>query len=418
MGMDRKIKKKKWPLKRIATYAAVGIFVIVVLYVFIFKMSKSTLNVRAERLTISTVTKGPFQEYIPVNGIVEPIYTHYLDPLEGGIVEEVYVEAGTMVDKGDRILKLANTNLVIDIMWREAELFRASDNLRSTRLSMEQYRLRLAQELADIESRLQQQKRVYERYNELVKDDLISQHEFELEKDQYQYLIKLRDLTIESQKTDLEFREAQINALEDSLERMQSNLIVLKQKQENLTIRAPISGQLTSLNAEVGQSNSPGQRLGQIDMLEGFRVRADIDEHYIARIELDRKGEFEFAGQTGKLVVKRIYPEVEEGRFEVDMEFLGDEPNGIRRGQTLHIKLELGDISEAILLPRGGFSQTTGGNWVYVLDKSEDFATKRRIKVNRYNPAFFEVMEGLEPGEKVITSSYESFGNMERLVLK
>ena len=416
--MDRTIKKKKWPLKRIAVYAAAGVFIIVVLYVFLFKMSKSTLNVQAERLTISTVTKGPFQEYIPVQGEVLPIYTHYLDPLEGGIVEEIYLEAGSMVNKGDQILKLANTNLIIDIMWREAELFRASDNLRGTRLSMEQYKLLLSKELVDIESRLQKQKRVYERYNELVKDDLISQHEFELEKDQYEYLLKLNELTIESQKTDLMFRRAQVEALEDSLERMQSNLVVLKQKQDNLTIKAPISGQLTSLRAKIGESISPGQRIGQIDMLEGFRVRAGIDEHYIARIEKDRTGKFDFAGNTYKLVVSRIYPEVQDNRFEVDMEFVGKQPEGIRRGMTLHISLELGDIAEAILLPRGGFYQTTGGNWVYLLDESGSIATKQRIRLNRYNPEAFEVIEGLKPGDKVITSSYESFGNMERLVLK
>jgi len=418
MGMDRKIKKKKWPPKRIAAYAAAGAFIFVVLYVFLFKMSKSTLNVQAERLTISTVTKGPFQEFIPVQGEVLPIYTHYLDPLEGGIVEEVYLEAGTMVHKGDQILKLANTNLIIDIMWREAELFRASDNLRSTRLSMEQYKLQLSRELADVDSRLQQQKRVHERYQELVKDNLIAQHEYEIEKDQYEYLVKLKELTVESQKTDLMFRQAQIEALEDSLERMESNLVVLKQKQDNLTIKAPISGQLTSLRAKIGESINPGQRIGQIDMLEGFRVRADIDEHYIARIEKDRTGKFDFAGNTYKLVVSRIYPEVQENRFEVDMEFVGEQPKGIRRGMTLHISLELGDISEAILLPRGGFYQTTGGNWVYLLDDSGSFATKQRIRLNRYNPEAFEVMEGLKPGDKVITSSYESFGNMERLVLK
>ncbi len=416
--MDRKIKKKKWPPKRIAMYAAVGIFVIVVLYVLLFKMSKSTLNVRAERLTISTVERGPFQEYIPVVGTVLPIYQHFLTADEGGRVEEIYVVAGTMVEEGDELLKLANTNLIIDIMWREAELFRASDNLRSTRLSMEQYRLRLISELADIESRLQQQKRVYDRYSELVKDDLIAQHEYDIAKDQYEYLIRLKELTMKSQQSDLEFRQAQIDALEDSLERMESNLVVLKQKQDNLTIKAPISGHLTRLEAEIGESKSPGQEIGQIDVLEGFKVRAGIDEHYIARIERDRTGQYEFAGQSGKLVVKQIYPEVRDNRFEVDMEFVGKEPGGIRRGLTLHIKLELGDIDESLLLPRGGFEQTTGGNWVYVLDESENIATKRRIKVNRYNPDFYEVLEGLQPGERVITSSYESFGNMERLILK
>jgi HlyD family secretion protein len=418
MGMDRKIKKKKWPAKRIITYSAAGIFIVVVLYIFLFKMSKSTLNVKAERLTISTVARGPFQEYIPVQGNVLPILQHFLTADEGGRVEEIYVKAGTMVKEGDNILKLANTNLIINIMLREAEIFRASDNLRSTRLSMEQYRLRLSQELADIESRLRKQKRVYDRYTELVKDDLISQHEFELEKDQYEYLVRLKELTIESQKSDLKFRQAQIDALEDSLERMESNLTILTQKQDNLTIRAPISGHLTALTAEIGETKGAGQQFGQIDVLEGFRVRAGIDEHYIARIELNRTGEYEFAGQTGKLMVTRIYPEVRDNRFEVDMEFIGKEPDGIRRGLTLHIRLELGDIAEAILLARGGFSQTTGGNWAYVLDESGDFAIKQRIKVNRQNPDFFEVMEGLEPGDQVITSSYESFGNMERLILK
>ncbi len=418
MGMDRKIKKKKWPPQKIAMYSAIGIFVIVVLYVLLFKMSKSTLNVRAERLTISTVERGPFQEYIPVVGTVLPIYQHFLTADEGGRVEEIYVIAGTMVEEGDAILKLANTNLIINIMLREAEIFRASDDLRSTRLSMEQYKLRLEQELADIESRLQQQKRVYERYSELVKDDLIAQHEYDLAKDQYDYLVKLKELTIKSQKSDLQFRQAQIESLEDSLERMESNLVVLKQKQDNLVIKAPISGHLTALEAEIGENKQPGEEIGQIDVLEGFKVRAGIDEHYIARIERDRIGTYEFAGQNGKLVVKQIYPEVRDNRFEVDMEFLEKEPEGIRRGLTLHIKLELGDIAESLLLPRGGFEQTTGGNWVYVLDKSENIATKRRIKVNRYNPDFYEVLEGLEPGEQVITSSYESFGNMERLVLK
>ena len=416
--MDRKIEKKKWPPKRIAGFAAVGLFVILVLYFFIFRLSKSTLNVKTERITISTVTRGPFQEFIPIMGNVLPINTFYLNAVEGGRVEEIYLEAGTFVKKGDGILRLANTNLLLDIMWREAELFQQSNNLRNTRLSMEQYRLGLNQELAEIENQLQQQKRTYERYKELVKDNLISKHEFELAKDQYGYLIKRRELTIESQKNDLEFRQGQIDALEASLKRMQNNLAIVKQKQENLTIRAPVSGHLTALDAEIGQSKSPGQPLGQIDVLEGFRVRAAIDEHYIARVETGRKGEFDFAGESYGLIVKKIYPEVKDRRFEVDMEFVDRGPEDITRGQTLHIRLELGDISEAILLPRGGFYQTTGGNWAYVVEGSENIATKRKIKIGRQNPQVFEVLEGLGPGDRVITSSYESFGNMDRLVLK
>ena len=418
MGMDRKIEKKKWPPKRIAGLAAVGLFVILVLYVFLFRLSKSTLNVKTERITISTVTRGPFQEFIPIMGNVLPINTFYLNAVEGGRVEEIYLEAGTLVKEGDEILKLANTNLLLDIMWREAELFQQSNNLRNTRLSMEQYRLRLNQDLAEINNQLRQQKRTYERYKELVKDNLISKHEYELAKDQYEYLIKKKELTIESQRNDLEFRLGQIDALEASLKRMQDNLEIVKQKQDNLTIRAPVSGHLTALNAEIGQSKSPGQPLGQIDVLEGFRVRAAIDEHYIARIETGRTGEFDFAGKSYGLVVKKIYPEVIDGRFEVDMEFVDAGPEEITRGQTLHIRLELGDISEAILLPRGGFYQTTGGNWAYVVDESENVATKRKIRLGRQNPQVFEVLEGLGPGDRVITSSYESFGNMDRLVLK
>lgn len=418
MGMDRKIEKKKWPPKRIAGLAAVGLFVILVLYVFLFRLSKSTLNVKTERITISTVTRGPFQEFIPIMGNVLPINTFYLNAVEGGRVEEIYLEAGTLVKEGDGILKLANTNLLLDIMWREAELFQQSNNLRNTRLSMEQYRLRLNQDLAEVNNQLRQQKRTYERYTELVKDNLISKHEYELAQDQYEYLIKKKELTIESQRNDLEFRRGQIDALEASLQRMQDNLEIVKQKQDNLTIRAPVSGHLTALNAEIGQSKSPGQPLGQIDVLEGFKVRAAIDEHYIARIETGRTGEFDFAGKSYGLVVKKIYPEVIEGRFEVDMEFVDAGPEGITRGQTLHIRLELGDISEAILLPRGGFYQTTGGNWAYVVDESENVATKRKIRLGRQNPQVFEVLEGLGPGDRVITSSYESFGNMDRLVLK
>ncbi len=418
MSMDKKIKKKKWTLKKIATFASAGLFVIVVVYMLIFGVSKSSLNVKAERLTVSTVSRGPFQEFIPIMGNVLPKYQFYLSAEEGGTVEEIYIKAGNVLEKGDRILKLANTDLLINSMWREAELFQQVNNLRNTRLEMERYRLQLSQELTTIDNNLQQQKRTYERYEKLYEDDLISIHEYELAKDQYEYLKKSRGLTIESQQKDLEFRENQVNALEGQVERMQGNMEIIQNRLKKLTIRAPVSGHLTSLDAEIGQSKSAGQNIGQIDVFEGFKVRAQIDEHYIARVEEGRSGEFEFAGQEYILKVTKKYPEVREGRFEVDMEFVDEEPEGITRGQTLHIRLELGDISEALLLPRGGFYQTTGGNWVYVVDESENIAVKRRIKLGRQNPDVYEVLEGLEPGEKVITSSYESFGDMERLVLK
>jgi HlyD family secretion protein len=418
MGMDRKIKKKKWPPKRIVGLAAVVIFIGVVIYVFLFKFSKSTLNVKKERITVSTVTKGPFQEFIPVIGNVLPIDTVFIDADEGGRVENIFVRAGTIVEKGDPILELANTDLLLTIMWREAELFQQTDNLRRTRLSLEQYRLQLNQELAQIDNMLRQQQRTYERYKELRKDSLISEHEYELAKDQYEYLVKRKELTVESQRNELKFRNTQIDALVSQLERMESNLNIAEEKLGNLTIRARVSGHLTSLDVELGQSKSPGQRLGQIDVLSGFRVRASIDQHYITRVEIGRTGQFSYADNSYKLVIKKIYPEVRDGRFDVDMEFAEKEPAGIRRGLTLHIRLELGDISEAILLAKGGFYSSTGGNWVYVLDESESIATKKSIRLNRQNTEVYEVLSGLSPGEKVITSSYESFGKMERLILK
>lgn len=418
MGMDRKIEKKKWPPKRIITYVGTAVFILFIGYIFLFQMGTSSLNVKTERITISPVSRGPFQEFIPVMGNVMPVNTYYLTAAESGRVEEIYAEAGSMVEKGGKILKLANTNLLLDIMWREAELFQQSNNLRNTRLAMEQYQLQLRESLADIENQLQQQRRRYERYKELFDERLISRHEYELAKDEYDYLVKRRDLALESQKKELEFRRSQVRALEESLERMQVNLGVVKEKQANLTVQAPVTGHLTSLYAEIGQSKSSGERLGQIDILDGFKVRTGIDEHYISRVEKDRTGTFDFAGAAYKLVVDKIYPEVVEGRFEVDMQFTDKTPQGITRGQTLHIRLELGSVSEALLLPRGGFFQSTGGNWVYVLNESENTAEKRDIKIGRQNPEVFEVLEGLKPGEKVITSSYESFDNIDRLVLK
>jgi HlyD family secretion protein len=418
MGMDRKIEKKKWPPRKIALLAFIVIFVAFVIYVFLFKFRTSSLNVEKERITISAVTKGPFQEFIAVMGNVMPRYTHYLSADEGGRVEEIYIEAGTMVKKGDKILMLNNTNLRLDIMWREADFFSASNNLRATRLAMEQYKMQLRKEQNDVDNALLQQKRLYERYNEMAKGDLISLHEYELAKDQYDYLVKKKEITLESQKNDLEFRDAQLKALEDSVRRLQENLDIAKLRLDNLYVKAPVTGYLTALDAEVGQSKSQGQRLGQVDILEGFKVRAGIDEHYLPRIEVGKTGTFDLSGQTYKLVVKKVFPEVRDGRFEVDLDFIGKDPAGITRGQTLHIDLNLSDVTEAVLLARGGFYQSTGGNWVYVLDKSGKIAGKRNIKVGRYNTDQYEILEGLEPGDQVITSSYESFGNIDRLILK
>jgi HlyD family secretion protein len=416
--MDRKIEKKKWPPKKIAIYATSTVVVFLFIYTLIFGDSSSKLNVQTERLTISTVSVGPFQEFIPVTGSIVPIKTVYLDAIEGGRVETKFIEEGALVSTGDEILKLDNTNLHLDIMYREAELFQQINNLRNTRLEMEKTRLSLKGQLVELEYEIAQQNRLFDRSKEMYNKNLISKQEFEQVRDRYYYLLESKKLTLESHKQDSVFREVQISQLEASVRRMQANLEIVKTKLENLIIKAPITGQLTSLNAEIGESKSPGERLGQIDVLDSFKVRVDVDEFYIARIEIGKTGSFDFAGETYQVEIRKIYPEVQNGRFAVDMYFSKEVPQGIRRGQTLHIRLALGDLSEATLLARGGFYQKTGGQWVYVLDKSDDFAIKRDIKIGRQNPQYFEVLDGLKPGEKVITSSYETFGDNEKLVLK
>ncbi|MFC2158018.1 efflux RND transporter periplasmic adaptor subunit [Acidobacteriota bacterium] len=418
MGMDRQIKKKKWPAKRIISIALVAAFVIIVLYVFLFKLNKSSLNVKKERITISTVTQGPFQEFIPIQGEVLPIDTYYVDAGEGGRVERIFIRAGTMVKKGDPIMMLENTDLLLTIMWREAELFQTQNNLRNTQLQLEQRTLSLSQDMAQIINQLQQRKKTYDRYKALLEDDLISLHQYELAEEEYNFWVKRKALTEESQKNDLESQSTQIRALEGNLRRMQENLGVVKRKQDNLTIRAMVAGHLTAMTAEIGQTLRPGEPIGQIDILSGFRVNALIDEYHIARVSEGKMGTYDFAGQTGRLKIVKKYPEVADGRFEVDMHFEGDDATGITRGLTLHIKLELSDVSEALLVPRGGFFQSTGGNWAYVVNADETLALKRDISIGRQNTEMFEVLSGLEPGEKVITSSYESFGNMDQLILK
>lgn len=415
--MDRKIEKKRWTPKKLTGIAGGVIVGVLIIYQIGFSDKSSRLNVERQRLVISTVKRGDFQEFIPVIGTVIPIKTIYLDAIEGGSVEHLFLEAGSYVNKGDPILRLANTNLLLDIMYREAELFQQSNNLRNTRLAMEENRLALKAQLIELDYRIKQSKRNYDTQAELAEKSLIAQQQFEAAQDEYDYLLQTRDLTMESHQQDSTFREVQLEQLEESLVRMEANLKIVKQNLDNLTIKAPVSGQLTSLNAEIGESKSRGERLGQIDVLDGFKLRVNIDEYYISRVSIGQTGTFTFAGDQYKLAVKKVYPEVLNGRFEVDMEFVGEEPEGIRRGQSQHIRLELGDPSEALLLARGGFFQKTGGQWVYLLDENENIAAKQPIRLGRQNTDVFEVLEGLKPGDRVITSSYDTFGNIDKLVI-
>ena len=416
--MDRPIVKKRWTLKRIGKVGIPAAFFMFLLLYFLIGDHSSKLNVEAERITISTVTKAPFQEYIPVTGTIQPLQTFFLDAAEGGRIDSIFVEAGNVVSKGDRILKLANTNSQLDVLYREALLFEQINNARNTRLAIEQNSLTLRGQLADVEYQIIRLQRLHDRDTLLFRKQLISRQEFEQVTDEYEYWQSKQIITVENFKQDSLLRRVQLDQLNASIKRMQSNLDLVKRSLEDLVVRAPISGELTSLNAEIGQSKSPGQRLGQIDVLDGFKVRAEIDEFYISRINSGQKGTFDLGTTSYNLTVEKVYPEVREGRFEVDMLFEGSPPQGIRRGQTLQIRLQLGDLSDALIVARGAFYQKTGGQWAYVVDKSGAFAVKRNIRLGRQNPQTFEVMEGLEPGEQVITSAYDNFGDIDKLVLK
>lgn len=401
-----------------ALYAAVAVVVIILVYGIATTGGSSTLNVDFQKITVSTVAVDEFLEYITVNSTVMPITTFYLDAVEGGRVQRIYLDEGNYVNVGDSILELDNTDLHLDIMYREAQLFEQINNLRNTRLAMEQNSLTLREQLVEIDYQIQKSKRRYDQCLGLRDKDLISDDDFEQAKDDNEYWLKKKDITIESQKQDSTLRAIQIEQLEASVERMQANLEVVKKKLDNLVLRAPVAGHLTSLVAEVGESKGRGERLGQIDVLDGFKIRATVDEYYIARISKGQKAEVKISGNDYKLTIKKVYPEVRDGRFQIDLEFDSNEPEGIRRGQTVQVKLALGDLSEALLLTRGGFYHKTGGNWVYVIDESGDYATKRDISLGRQNPHVYEVLEGLEEGERVITSSYDNYGDYERLVLK
>ena len=416
--MDRKIEKKKWTPKKIIWLSIGGIFAFLILYSLIFGDHSAKFNVQKERISIEEVKEDYFQDYITVTGTVEPISTIFLDAMEGGRVEEIVTEDGTMVKKGDVILRLSNTNLHLEIMNREASLAEQINNLRNTRLSMEQNKLNLTRQLLELDYQLNIQKREYENSKDLFSKKFISDKEFEEEKEYYEYLFKTRELVIENQKQDSLFRAIQVTQLENSVEQMQLNLKFVRKKLDDLSVKAPVSGLLVSVNAEIGEAKSRGQRLGQIHVLDEFKIRLEIDEHYISRVNANLIGEFDFTGKTYKLQIKKIYPEVRNGRFGVDLVFSEDVPERIRTGQTFRVKLELGESKIAILVPRGGFYQSTGGQYIFVVDPSEKFAVKRDIRLGRMNPKYYEVLEGLDPGEKVVVSSYDNFGRAEKLILK
>ncbi|MDE2729594.1 MAG: HlyD family efflux transporter periplasmic adaptor subunit [Gemmatimonadota bacterium] len=415
--MDRQIEKKRFTPRRIALGGLAAAVIAFGAYALL-SVNPSSLNVEAGKLTTAPVTYGPFLEYIVEQGAVMPHTTIYLDAVEGGRVEEVYVEQGTHVEEGAPILRLSNANLQLSVMQREAELFREVNRLRETRVTMEQRRLEMRSQLVELDYELRKAEREYKRQAALLEADLNSQQDYDEARDNFEYQTSKRDVTMETLRQDSLFQTIQIRQLEESIDRLRLNLELIKQNEENLTIRAPITGLLSSLIAEVGESKPGGDRLGQVDVEDQFKVRAAIDEHYIARIRSGQAGSFDFAGGTYDLVISRVYPEVIEGQFEADMEFPEGMPDELRRGQTLQVRIALGELADAMQVPRGGFYQKTGGRWIYVLDPTGEVAVRRQIRLGRQNSQFFEVLEGLEEGEQVITSMYDNFGDMEKLVLQ
>lgn len=418
MGMDRKIKKKTWTLNRVLTIAAIVAFAGLSIYAFWFMDVRSTLNVDSERITISTVQEDTFQEFIQVTGTVQPIQTIYLDAIEGGVVQQVYLESGTMVEEGDTILTLTNSGLQLQVMQQTSGLYDQINNVRNSRLNLEQNTLRLQEQLANAKSQMEILKSQYERQLRLIEDDLISEQEFQTTKENYKYQKKRYELTNESFQKDSVQTITQMQQLNNSEERMYENLNAVQQILENLAVTAPISGQLSTIELNQGQSISSGERIGQVDILDDYKVRVGIDEYHLSRIIPGLNGSFTFDGRSHELEITKIYPVINNGQFEVDMEFVDESPQNLRRGQTLRIRLELGESASAVQIPRGGFYQTTGGNWVFVVNEDDGRAYRRDIQLGRQNPEYFEVQFGLEPGEKVITSSYDTFGDNEVLVLE
>lgn len=413
--MDKKIQKKKWTVKKVATWLGVALFSVFLGYQFIFADRRSKLKIDREKITISTVQRGVFQEFIPQTGTVEPSRTVYLDAIEGGTIKRVVAESGAMLKKGDVILELSNLNRELDVLSREASLNESITRQRDTRLAITRNDLEQRQTLALIDNQLQILEPQYHRQKQLFEKKLISKQEFEKTQADYQYNLERRRITYEVYKNDSLDRIRQLRELNFSERKMTESLEGVGKILDNLVIRAPIDGQLSHPPLDAGQSVTAGQRLGWVDVVGSYKVRVPIDELYLPRIHPGLRAQTSFNNKDYELEITYKYPGVTNGRFEVDMLFVGDAPKGIIRGQSLRLRIQLSQSSEELLLPVGGFYKDTGGNWVYVLEG--DRAVRRNIKLGRKNTEHFEILEGLQPGDRVITSSYENFGENEVLLL-
>ncbi len=416
--MDRIIEKKKWTTKKILTIAAVSIFLFFLVYLLFIRDKQSRLYVDANQLSIVKVKGGKFQEFIPVDGVVKPLTIIYIDAVMGGTVEEIYVEDGDMLEEGDDIMRLVNANLELSYMDQETRMYDAMNNLQNSKIALEQNKYLRQKEIVNLEYQIDEAEKDFERKQLLFNDSVITIKEFEDAERDYSFTVKQLSISLKLQRLDSTYAEKQKHQINGSMARMQNNLTLLRDNMNKLLVKAPITGRLTSFDSDIGQTKSAGERLGQIDVMDGLKLRAGIDERYVSRVGKGQEAEFEFSGKTYNLYIDKIYTEVRSGSFQVDLLFFDKPPNDIKRGQTLQLRLMFSSETDAVIVKRGGYFQQTGGKWIYVVDQSGGVAVKRNIKIGRQNTRYYEVLDGLKPGEKVIISSYDSFGSKDKLIFK
>ena len=419
--MDIKLEKKTgWKAllqKKNIPYAVAAVFMILVISLLL-RDNSSTLRVDANILTIAPVEQTEFNDYVRLSGTVKPITTVQISPMESGVVERIVAEEGTMVRKGDVIVELSNNNLSMQILNSEADLAEKQNILRNTLISMEQTKLNLRQEQMQLDMDVARKRRAFENNDVLYKKQLLAREVWLQSKEDYEYSTKRRQLIMERQMQDSLYRTNQVKQMESDLQSMARNMQLIRQRVDNLLVKAPIDGEVGALSVVLGRNVGSGSGIGQINDMSAFKVSTQIDEHYIDRIVVGLPATIERQERQFDMVIRKVYPEVSGGQFRADFTFAGEIPENIRIGQTYHINLQLGEASEAVIIPRGAFYQTTGGSWIYVVDPSGEKAYRRDIRIGRQNPQHYEVLEGLEPGEKVITSSYENFGSHDVLILK
>ena len=417
--MDKIIEKKTgWRVaftQKALPYWLGALLLVFVIYL-IARPNNKTLRVDADSLTVSTAVMGEFNDYIRISGRVQPMTTIQLSPQEGGIVEKILIEEGSAVKAGDAILVLNNDNLDLQILNSEAELAEKENILRNTQISMEQQKLDVRQNVLEYSTQVERLRRAYEQQKALYEDKLIAKEEYLKAEEDYNLAKQKYDLIRERSKQDSLYRGTQIDRMEESLENMLLNMQMIRKRKGNLIVKAPIDGELGLLDVVLGQSIASGTKIGQINSVGTYKVEAQIDEHYIDRVVEGLEATFERQGETYSTLIRKVYPEVRDGKFKADFKFDGVQPDNIRSGQTYYLNLQLGQPEEAVIIPRGTFYQKTGGKWIYVVNKEGNKAVKREIRIGRQNPQYYEVLEGLEPGEKVITSGYDNYGDSDVLV--